>query len=256
MKILTVILIVFLFFILCIYLEKFEAFDDTPAPSPTMCVSSNIDLDKCNDNDINNKLLNDLNNLSKISMYKNVNYDDIKTKFKNKLNTTYTDTEFNLLFNNQKSTLDTLENEIKSISNNSIFDKLNSSTDYRSVKSQGSYQSLNLQPLTNDKYFISLNGKEKCLESSTLNKNKSVKCNTQNSNQHFNLNIIGDSNTYKKHLTGDTNLENHIIKYPFAILKSSSDNCIGTKDGSLTIGPCVNTIYQRWNPSKNPITCS
>jgi hypothetical protein len=256
MKILTVTLIVFLFFILCIYLEKFETFADTPAPSPTMCVSKNIDLAKCNDNDINNKLINNINNLNKINMYKELNYDDIKTKLNTKLNTKYTDEEFNLLFNPQKSKLDDLEKEIKSISNDSIFDKLNNSTDYRSVKSHGSYQSLNLEPLTNDKYFISLNGKKKCLESSTLNKNKSIKCNTQNSNQHFNLNIISDAEKYKTHLPGDSNLENHIIKYPFAILKSSSENCVGTKDGSLIVGPCINTIYQRWIPSKNPLTCN
>jgi hypothetical protein len=97
MKILTVTLIVFLFFILCIYLEKFETFADTPAPSPTMCVSKNIDLAKCNDNDINNKLINNINNLNKINMYKELNYDDIKTKLNTKLNTKYTDEEFNLL---------------------------------------------------------------------------------------------------------------------------------------------------------------
>ncbi len=254
MKFLIISLIVIILLILCIYLEKFETF--TVTPSPTRCLSKSIDLDKCNDNDINNKLKNNLINLENISKYKTINYDNIKNILNTKLNTQYTDSEFNLLFNDQSLTLDDLENQIKSISNNNIFENLHKKKDYRSVKSQIGYQSLNLQPLTNDAYFISLNGKGKCLESSTLNKNNSVKCNTQNSNQHFNLNIISNEELYKKHLIGDNDLNNHIIKYPFALLKSSSGNCIGAKDGYLTVGPCINTVYQRWNPSKKPITCS
>lgn len=257
MKILIVSLIVILLFILCIYLEKFETFDVTPAP--TVCMSKKIDLAKCNDNDINNKLINNKMKLDQIARYKNTNYNKIKNILTNKLNAQYTDSEFNLSLNNHKLALDDLENQIKNISNNSIFENLNKKTDYKSVKSHGSYQSLNLQPLTNDKYFISLNGKGKCLESSTLNKNKSIKCNTQNPNQHFDLNIISNIELYKRHLNGnysDDDLNSHIIKYPFAVLKSSSGNCIGTKDGSLTVGPCINTVHQRWSPSKHPITCS
>ena len=53
----------------------------------------------------------------------------------------------------------------------------------------------------------------------------------------------------------DDELNKYVIKYPFAILKSNTGNCIGTKDGSLIVGPCVNTIYQRWTPSKHPIIC-
>lgn len=261
MKILTVSLIVILLFILCIYLEKFEPFVTTPVPttpSPTMCISKNIDLAQCDDNDINNKLINNKTRLDKVPKYKNTNYTDLKNRINNKLGTEYSNSEFNLSLNQHKSSLNTLEDQIKNMSNNSIFDNLKNKTDYKSVKSQGSYQSLNLQPLTNDKYFISLNGKGKCLESSTLNKNKSIKCNTQNPNQHFDLNIISDLEIYKRQLTGnysDDELTSHIIKYPFTILKSSSGNCVGTKDGSLIVGPCINTVHQRWSPSKHPITC-
>ncbi len=261
MKILTVSLIVILLFILCIYLEKFEPFTITSAPTtpaPTVCISKNIVLSKCNDNDINNKLKNNKTRLDKIAKYKNTNYDNIKNTLSDTLSTQYTDSEFKLSYNQNTLALNNLENQLKNMSNNSIFDNLNKKNDYKSVKSHGSYQSLNLEPLSNDKYFISLNGKNKCLESSTLNKNKSVKCNTQNSNHHFDLNIINDVEVYKTQLTGnysDDELTSHIIKYPFAILKSSSGNCVGTKDGSLTVGPCLNTVHQRWTPSKNPITC-
>jgi hypothetical protein len=259
MKILTVSLIVILLFILCIYLEKFEPFTIAPTtPAPTVCISKNIDLAQCNDNDINNKLINNKTRLDKIPKYKNTKYTDLKNILTDKLVTQYTDSEFNLSQMQHTLALNNLENEIKNMSNNSIFDNLNKKTDYKSVKSHGSYQSLNLQPLTNDKYFISLNGKNSCLESSTLNKNKTVKCNTQNPNHHFDLNVISDLEAYKRQLTGnysDEELAKHIIKYPFAILKSSSGNCVGTKDGSLTVGPCINTVYQRWAPSKNPITC-
>jgi hypothetical protein len=269
MKILTVSLIVILLFILCIYLEKFETFynptstptispSSTTSPSPTVCISKNIDLAQCNDNDINNKLINNKIRLDKIPTYKNTNYKALKNILTNTLETPYSNSEFNLSLNQHKLALNNLENQLKNMSNNSIFDNLKNTTDYKSVKSQGSYQSLNLQPLDNDKYFISLNGKGKCLESSTLNKNKSIKCNTQNPNQHFDLNIISDLEMYKKQLTGnysDEELTSHITKYPFAILKSSSGNCVGTKDGSLIIGPCINTVHQRWAPSKHPITC-
>ena len=91
MKILTVSLIVILLFILCIYLEKFEPFTTSSTPVPTVCISKNIDLAQCNDNDINNKLLNGLDRLEKLPKYKNTNYNNLKDILTDKLTTQYTD---------------------------------------------------------------------------------------------------------------------------------------------------------------------
>jgi hypothetical protein len=252
MKTIVLSLIIFLLFILCIYLENYSLNENFG------CTVNNVDINKCNNNDINNTFQNSVTKLNNMNIYKDTQYNQINNVVNRQLkkNNNYSNTQFNLEYNHHKDLLIDLKKQADDIAKDNIFYNMKQNKDYKSVKSQANLQSLNLIPLSNDKFMISLNGN--CLESNSLNHNKVNKCNTNNSNQYFDLQIVSNLDVYKRQVLGQlsTDINDDTIKYPFAVLKSESGNCVGTKDKSLSVGPCINNIKQRWEPSLNPIICS
>lgn len=242
MKIILVSFIILLFIIICIYVEVgSEGFVDG----------------KYDKNQINDKIISNINNLSTIdknSYYKELSAETIKTKLENELELN-TDLLYNLKKGQQNNTLTSLQNNINRLKNNkelspNMKQKNNS---YLSIKSHENSQPISLFPLSNNKYLISLNGK--CLDSDIFNKNSINPCNSQNPNQYFNIDLINNNDDYKQHTFGQIHNTSN-VKYPFHIVKSESGNCVGNSNGSLSIGPCVNNKKQRWEASTNPILCT
>ncbi len=228
----------------CYYKNNKEHFTGEP----------NIEEYKYLDNQISNQLSENINQLDSIDIFKKPNVDNIKTMLENELKIK-DDSEYNMSKNNQEKVLKNLEKEINDLTNkpefmNTITEDKNNN--YRSIKSEENSQPINLLPLSNDKYLISLNGK--CLESDNLNKNSIQPCNTQNPNQHFDLKLILNENDYKRHTFGE--IHHTDIKYPFHIVKSDSGNCIGNKNQFLSVGPCHSIKKQRWIASEKPVLCT
>jgi hypothetical protein len=210
--------------------------------------------DKYVNNQINEKIQNNSTSLGNISIFRKPDVDSIVSNLKSELKLN-DDTEYNVIKQLQTDDIAKIENQLYELNSNfnniKVIEKKDSS--YRSVKSEENSQPINLFPLSNNKYLISLNGK--CLESDSFNKNTIQPCNSQNPNQYFDLDLITNNTEYKEKTFGQIhNTEN--VKYPFHIMKSNSSNCIGTKDGYLTSGICANSKKQRWEASDKPVLCS
>jgi hypothetical protein len=271
MKIVFLSLIILLLIILCINLENYTIIENfnLTSPPPKISVSEmcsnpqNISTDRCNDNDISRLLDNANTKLDNLRIFKDTLFSPIASNVQNKINTNnlsndtskdYPDSQFTLKKNHQNDLLSNLKKQVNEIASDNIFYTLKENKDYKSVKSQANFQDLNIIPLSNNKYMISLNGK--CLESNSLNKSTVRKCDQQNPNQHFSIDTIMNTDIYQRNLgfmSGNTNFDN--IKYPFHIIKSDSGNCISTKNKTLSVGPCVNDISQRWEASTSSIIC-
>jgi hypothetical protein len=236
--ILLSVIVVILFF-LCIYLETntIEGFYFNPYVN----------------NEINTKLQNNVANLDNLNIFKKPNFDNIATNIRNELNLN-DDTEYNVIKKLQTDDIANIERELYVLNSNinNMNIKKKKETLYRSVKSEENSQPINLFPLSNNKYLISLNGK--CLESDSFNRNTIEPCNSQNPNQYFDLELITNSSEYKEQTFGQIHNTSN-VKYPFHIVKSNSGNCIGTNDGYLTSGTCSNTKKQRWQASEKPVLC-
>jgi hypothetical protein len=256
-KIIILTFIILLLLILCIYLENIK----NNINEHFVCtIPKDINLNKCNDNDLNIKMINNKTKVDNIYPLRTPSFDNIISKIRTNLDLDNQMSQFNLNLQHQDSLLNDINTQIKDISDNKIFNKNDIPSNYRSVTSLGESQFLNLIPLSNEKYMISLNGKDKCLTSNSLNKNTIEACNLDNANQYFSLDFINNDIIYKNKTLGqiyniDTIVNDTDIKYPFAFLKSSTDNCVGVDNKSLTVGPCTASVKQRWKPSMNPIIC-
>ena len=244
MRIILLSVIVLIFVIVCIYLENIT----------TSRMIEGFYSGKYDNNQINGKIQNNSTSLGNISIFRKPDVDNIVSNLKNELKLN-DDAEYNVIKQLQTDDIAKIENQLYELNSNfnhiNMMEKKKSS--YRSVKSEENSQPINLFPLSNNKYLISLNGK--CLESDSFNKNTIQPCNSQNPNQYFDLDLISDNSEYKEKTFGQIhNTEN--VKYPFHIMKSNSGNCIGTKDGYLTSGICANSKKQRWEPSDKPVLCS
>jgi len=240
MKKVLIVLIVIILIIFCIYLENHKINE-----------KFTIDIDKYVNNDINTQLMENINKLSQVNVFRKPNINNIALALENELDFK-NDAEYNISKIYQSDALRKLENEINEIQKDPEFTiAKHKNKNYKSIKSQENSQPINLLPLSNDKYLISLNGK--CLESDNINTNSIQPCNLQNPNQYFNLELITSKDEYKKHTFGE--IHNPNINYPFSILKSEFGNCVGTKDQLLSIGPCKSITMQRWNTSEEPVLC-
>jgi hypothetical protein len=263
MKAHTIIILTFIILlslILCIYLENNSNYLSTKENFDCL-IQKNININKCNDNDLNIKMINNKTKVNNINPLVTPSFDNIITKIRTNLGLDAQDLQFNSNLQKQKDSLNDIDAQVKNISANRFVNNYDEKVnEYRSVSSFGDSQTLNLRPLSNHKYMISLNGKDKCLESNSLNKNSVQPCNLQNPNQYFTLEFINNDVMYKNKTLGEIYNQDYIanntdVQYPFTLLKSSSDNCIGITDKSLTIGPCTYNINQRWNPSNKPVLC-
>lgn len=240
MKIVLLSIIVLVFLFVCIYLENntntIEGFYDDYV-----------------DNEINTKLQNNITNLDGVSIFRKPNVDSIVSKLESELK--INEGEYNVVKQLQTDSISDIERQLYELNGNVIKETVKKNKDviYRSVKSEENSQPINLYPLSNNKYLISLNGK--CLETDSFNRNTIQPCNSQNPNQYFDLDLINDSSEYKAKTFGQIHHTSN-VKYPFHILKSNSGNCIGTKDGYLTSGICSNTKKQRWQASEKPVLCT
>jgi hypothetical protein len=213
--------------------------------------------DKYVNNEINTRLKNNIANLGTINLFKKPNQNDIKTNLESnlELNNPISESNYDKVKKDQSDALRSLESQLYEIQNDKIFANDSKNTTYHSIKSLENSQPINLTPLSNNKYLISLNGK--CLESDNFNKNTIQPCNSQNPNQYFDLFLITNQNDYQRHTLGEIHHQsiNKSIKYPFHLAKSEAGNCLGTKDGLLTIGACNLSQKQRWDASEKPILC-
>ena len=240
MRIVLLSIIVLVFLCVCIYLENnvntIEGF-----------------YSKYVNNEINNKLENSITSLDGVSIFRKPNIDNIVSKIETELELK-DDTVYNVSKQLQTDDISDIERQLYELNSNinTATTKKNKDATYRSVKSEENSQPINLFPLSNNKYLISLNGK--CLESDSFNKNTIQPCNSQNPNQYFDLDLINDSSEYKAKTFGQIHNTTN-VKYPFYVMKSNSGNCIGTKDGYLTSGICANTKKQRWQASDKPVLC-
>jgi hypothetical protein len=240
MRIILLSLIVLVFVFVCIYLE-------------TNTNTTEGFYSKYVKNEINTRLENNMASLNNINIFGKPNVDNIVSNLRNELKLN-DETEYNVIKQLQTDDIANIERQLYELNSgvNTINIMNKKDTSYRSIKSEKNSQPINLFPLSNNKYLISLNGK--CLESDTFNKNSIQPCNTQNPNQYFELDLINNNSEYKEKTFGQIHHTSN-VKYPFHIVKSNSGNCIGTKDGYLTSGTCSNSKKQRWQASEKPVLC-
>ena len=241
MRIILLSVIVLIFVFVCIYLEN------------NTNITEGFYYDKYVKNEINTKLDNNIDGLNNLNIFRKPNANSIASNIRNELGLN-NDSEYTNIKSLQTDAISDIERQLYELNSNMNNLKINKikETAYRSVKSEENSQPINLFPLSNNKYLISLNGK--CLESDSFNRNTIQPCNAQNPSQYFDLDLIGDSSEYKEKTFGQVHHTEN-IKYPFHIMKSNSGNCIGTKDGYLTSGTCSNTKKQRWEASEKPVLC-
>jgi hypothetical protein len=216
------------------------------------------------DNQLKDAMLQSVQDLRKINVYKEVDVPDITQKMRTSLN--IDPTQLNL-YNQNKNRLDnnlvSLENQLKNLKTGDLFKKNQSITKYRSIRANGNAQPLNIAPLSNDKYLISLNGK--CLESDGLLRTTIQPCNAQNPNQYFTVNTVVNQTDYNGYVDSQTNwnyahasdidVSMPPFKYPFHVVKSDSGNCLINNDGGVSVVPCKQFENQQWVASDEPAEC-
>lgn len=216
------------------------------------------------DNQLKDSMLQSVQDLRKINVYKDPNVVDITNKMRTSLNI---DPSQITLYNQNKNRLDNnivdLENQIKTLNSGELFKKNQSITKYRSIRANGNSQPLNIAPLSNDKYLISLNGK--CLESDGLLRTTIQPCNSQNPNQYFSVNTVVNQTDYNGYVDSQTNWNNvhpsdvdvklPSFKYPFHVIKSDSGNCLINNQDGLSVVPCKQLENQQWTATDEQSEC-
>jgi hypothetical protein len=207
------------------------------------------------DNQLKDSMLKSINDLKNIKMYKSVDIDSITDKMRTSLNI---DSSQVNLYNQNSAKLDTniskLRDEIKNLKSKDLLQKNQTITKYRSIRSNGNSQPINIAPLSNDKYLLSLNGK--CLESDGLLRTTIKPCNSQNPNQYFTVNMVVNDTDYNNFVYSDPNDQRKIpFKYPFHIIKSDSGNCLINNNGGVSIIPCKQDGNQQWQATDEPADC-
>ncbi len=216
------------------------------------------------DNQLKDAMLQSVQDLRKINVYKDVDVQNITQKMSTALNINQTQLD---LYNQNKNKLDNnivdLQNQIKQLKTGDLFKKNQNITKYRSIRANGNSQPLNIAPLSNDKYLISLNGK--CLESDGLLRTTVQPCNAQNPNQYFTVNTVINQTDYNGYVDSQTNWNNihpseggiqlPPFKYPFHVIKSDSGNCLINNEGGVSVVPCKQLENQQWVASDEPAEC-
>ncbi len=207
------------------------------------------------DNQLKDSMLKSINDLKNIKVYKPVDIDDVTNKMRTALSI---DAEQVNLYNQNNdrlnSNIEYLRNEIKNLKSKDLLKKSPTITKYRSLRSNGNAPPINIAPLSNDKYLLSVNGK--CLESDGLLRTTIKPCNSQNPNQYFSVNMVVNETDYNNFVYSDPNDERRVpFKYPFHIVKSDSGNCLINNEGGISVVPCKQLENQQWVASDEPAEC-
>jgi hypothetical protein len=156
----------------------------------------------------------------------------------------------------QSKELEAIEEDIKLLSRQKLLSNTNT-RDFHSIKSVHNSKPLNIMPLNNNKYLISVNGQ--CLESNSVARTKVQPCNATNPNQYFNLELVLNKADYDSHLITlgqfhRTDLEDP--KYPLHLVKAdSSGNCLINENGFLSVMPCKMDKTEQWIANSEPNKC-
>jgi hypothetical protein len=219
-----------------------------------------IPFDRYLNNPIKNSLVNSSKVLDSINFIKPINKDNKNTIFDKTTQKITIEDQKNDETYNQKNLFQTQEildikNKVNSFMNDTVIVIPENTFKINSIKSLQNSQPINLTSLDNGKYMVNINGQ--CLKSTALNRTTVKSCNQDDPSQYFELNMIYEKDTYKNNIGDNPIIDNSTFKYPFSILKSSSNgNCLTNKDSILSTRPCIPDISQQWENSNDPIICT
>jgi hypothetical protein len=198
--------------------------------------------------------------LDKINIFRPINKNEISNIVSNDINSMINedDLRYNTWENIQKTNLENIEIKLKNLSGQDVFVAPNRENKLKSVTSLKNARPLNIKGLENGKYMINVNGK--CLESSSLARTSIKPCNEENPKQYFDVEMIYTKNDYENNINtiGKTYLmDPESFKYPFNIIKSSTNgNCLTNNGSVLSVRPCEPNLTQQWSGSYDPIVCT
>lgn len=207
------------------------------------------------DNQLKDSMLKSINDLKNIKVYKPVDIEGVTDKMRGALNIDPVQVD---LYNQNNTRLDDkisyLRNEIKNLKGKDLLKRNQTITKYRSIRSNGNSQPINIAPLSNDKYLLSVNGK--CLESDGLLRTTINPCNSQNPNQYFSVNMVVNDTDYNNFVYSDPDETRRVpFKYPFHVIKSDSGNCLINNNGGISVIPCKQGENQQWQATDEPAEC-
>lgn len=209
------------------------------------------------DNPIRDSLNRSAQTLDSINIIKPINMDAIYDQTLQKINEedALKDKQYSDKESIQSKDIINLKNQVSSLMNENIMLIPETVLKVKSIKSVQNSQPLNVNQLENGKYMINVNGQ--CLKSNGLNRTSVKSCNQDDPSQYFELNVIYNKDDYKNNVGDSLLINNPTFKYPFSIMKSTTNgNCLTNKDSVLSMRPCEPNISQQWKNSNDPIVCT
>lgn len=168
-----------------------------------------------------------------------------------------------------------INNSLSLIPKPSLIPGMKNENIYGSIKNPLTGTNLNIDkinPTNNDsKYVVYINGK--CLSydvpSDPINRYSLQDCRKDNVKQQFNLNNIQSINDYNNIISNslssykmnnntsseNDNINSFYVVNPIENNEGGNKECLGIKNGDITIEPCNLTTYQRFNANARTLKC-